>query len=91
MLDRNQVPKIETQNDISFNVFGYENKEAYPLYISKYNYPDKCGLLLLSKGELTHYVWIKDFNKFMYNKTKHKGKKHFCKSCFCTVSQKKEH
>ena len=56
-------------------------------YISKYNYPDKCDFVLLSKGELTHYVWIKDFNRFMYNKKKLKGKKHFCKSCLHCFSQ----
>ena len=25
-----------------------------------------------------HYVLIKDFNRFMTDKTKHHGKKHFC-------------
>ena len=29
----------------------------------------------------THYVLIKDFNKFMYNQTKHKHKKYFCMHC----------
>ena len=28
-----------------------------------------------------HYVYIKDFNRLMFNKTKHKNKKHFCKHC----------
>jgi len=30
-----QVPKIEDQNNRSINVFGYENKIKFPLYISK--------------------------------------------------------
>ena len=37
-------------------------------------------LLLLIKDNKSHYVYIKDFNKFMFHKTK-KKKKWFCKNC----------
>ena len=30
------------------------------------------NLLLITKDENKHYVLIKDFNKFMYQQTKHK-------------------
>ena len=30
-----QIPKIEDQNNISINVIGYENKNCFPLYVSK--------------------------------------------------------
>ena len=33
-------------------------------------------LLITGKNQL-HYVYIKDFNEFMSNKTKNKSKKHF--------------
>ena len=36
--------------------------------------------IILDKIEW-HYVYIKDFNKFMFNKTKHKNKIYFCKYC----------
>ena len=39
------------------------------------------NLLLITKGKNQHYVLIKDFNKFMYNQTKHKERKHFCMYC----------
>ena len=29
---------------------------------------------------ITNYS-IKDFNRYMFNKTKHKNKKHFCRYC----------
>ena len=29
--------KIEVQNSISVNVFGYEDKQFYPIYVSKQN------------------------------------------------------
>ena len=41
--------------------------------------------LLLIDDEKLHYVYIKDFNRFMFHKTKNNNKKWFCKSylqCF---------
>ena len=39
------------------------------------------NLLLITENENKHYVLIKDFNKFMYNQTKHKERKNFCMYC----------
>ena len=38
-------------------------------------------LLLLIDNNKSHYVCIKDFDRFMFHKTKNKIKKWFCKSC----------
>ena len=38
-------------------------------------------LLLISNKFVSHYVYIKDFNRLMFNETKNKGKKCFCKNC----------
>ena len=38
---------------------------------------------------LSHYVYIKDFDRIMFNKTKHKGKKYFCKNCLQCFSSEK--
>ena len=38
-------------------------------------------LLLLIDNDKSHYVYIKDFDRFMFHKTKNKNKKWFCKSC----------
>ena len=73
--------KIEEQNNININVFGYEEKQFYPIYISKKMHNQVLNLLLITKDEKEHYVLIKDFNKMMYNKTKHKERKHFCMYC----------
>ncbi|XP_068761891.1 uncharacterized protein [Montipora capricornis] len=73
-----QINKIEKQNKININVFGYEEKQKYPIYVSKEKYEDHMNLLLITENENKHYVLIKDFNKFMYNQTKHKERKHFC-------------
>lgn len=73
--------KIEVQNKIQINVFGYENKQFYPIYKSKNTeYEDEMNLLLFENRETNHYVYIQDCNRMTY-KTKHKHEKHFCLNC----------
>ena len=36
-----QYNKIEKQNEININVFGYENKQPYPIFVSKENMTDR--------------------------------------------------
>ena len=77
-------------NEININVFCYENTVVFPIYLSDQSFNDTLGLLLISN----HYVYIKDFNRLMFNKNKCKNKKWFCKSCLqCFSSEKvlKEH
>ena len=88
-----QFNKIEKKNNIRINVFGYENKQLFPLHISKENFDDHMELLLIT-GEsesdfLSHYVLIKDFNKFMHNQTKRKERKHFCMYCLQCFSSER--
>ena len=132
-----QYNKIEKQNSININVFGYEDKQPYPIYVSKEKFDDQMNLLLITgeseelvMGKPTnedlsaglvlqtfsksnnsfedddedddeehcsymrktygnHYVLIKDFNKFMYNQTKHKERKHFCMHCLQCFSSER--
>ena len=81
--------KIEKQNEININVFGYENKEPYPIHLSKEKYENHMELLLITEDKNKHYVLIKDFNNFMYNKTKHKERKHFCMHCLQCFSSER--
>ena len=73
--------KIEVMNKINVNVFCYGNKMVHPVYLSNQCFNDCLDLLLISNNFTSHYVYIKDFNRLMFNKTRHKGKKYFCKSC----------
>ena len=45
-------------------------------------------LLLVIDENKSHYVYIKDFDRFMFHKTKNENKKYFCKSCFQCFSSK---
>ena len=78
--------KIEIKNNICINVFGYENRLVFPIYISDQKFEDSMelhsmDLLLLINNNKLHYVYIKDFDRFIFHKTKNKNKKWFCKSC----------
>ena len=79
-LDINDYEKIEDRFPMQVNVFGYENK-IYPLYISKKSYNQTLNLLLITEKDKSHYVFIKDFNRLLLSRTKHKDKKHYCMSC----------
>ena len=84
-----QYNKIEKQNNIRINVFGFEEKQPYPIYVSKEKFKDHMELLLITENENKHYVLIKDFNKFMYNQTKHESRKHFCMYCLQCFSSER--
>ena len=81
--------KIEIMNNINISVFGNEKQEPYPVYISKEKFNDMLNLLLITKEKKQHCVLIKDFNKFMYNQTKHKERKHsVCTVCSASLMKK---
>ena len=84
-----QFNKIEKQNEININVFSYENKQPFPIYISKEKYENHIELLLITEDKNKHYVLIKDFNRFMYNQTKHKERKNFCMYCLQCFSSER--
>ena len=69
-------------------VFGYENKLVFSIYVSDQKSEDPMDLLLLNDDDKSHYVYIKDFDGFMFHKTKNKNKKWFCRSCLQCFSSK---
>ena len=62
--------KIELQNKISINFFCYEDKVVYLAYLSNQKFDDSMDLLLIPDKIKSHYVYIKDFNRFMFNQRK---------------------
>ena len=71
--------KIETKNNICIN-------GTFPIYVSDQKFENSMDLLHVIDADKLHYVYIKDFNRFMFHKTKNKNKKHFC--CFQCFSSK---
>ena len=81
---------IEKKNNICINVFCYENDLVYPADMSKQKFKDCMDLLPVNDENKPHYVYIKNFNRFMFNKTKHKSQKHFCRYCLQCFSSERD-
>ena len=73
--------KIEVKNNIWIHVFGYKNRLVFPILVSDQKYENSMDLLLIVDDDKSHYVCIKDFDRFMFHETKNKNKKYLCKSC----------
>ena len=80
--------KIETKNNICINVFCYENKLTFPIYVSDQKFENSMSLVVVIDKNKSHYVYIKDFDRFMFHKTKNKSKKYFSKSCLQCFNSK---
>ena len=65
-------------------MFGYENGMVFPIYVSDQTFKSSIDLLFLINDDQSHYVCIKDFNTFMFHKTKIKIKSGFVK-VVCSV------
>ena len=66
-------------------MFGYEKGLVFPIYVSDQKFEGSMDFVLLTDDDKSHYVYIKDFDRFMFHKTKNKNKKWFCRSylqCF---------
>ena len=77
--------RIEMQNKICINVLCYDNELTYSVYLLDQKFNDDMDLLLIPDECKSHYVYIKDFDRFMFNETKNKTRKYFCKcylQCF---------
>ena len=75
------MEKFERQNNVSINVFGFEDGEVFPLYLTKLqNGCKEVDLLYLSDDENQHYCWIKNLNKFL-RQTKKSHAHFYCRRC----------
>lgn len=61
-----QISKFENQNNISVNVFGYEDKEIFPKRITELKKKSHVNLLYLKDKDSFHYCLIKNLNRFLY-------------------------
>ena len=82
-----KINKIEIMNIVCINVYAHENKLAFRIYVSGQNFQDSMDLLLLKNDNNSHYVYIKNFDRFMFHKTKNRNKKWFCRSCLQCFSR----
>ena len=75
-------------------MYYYENKLTFPIYVSDQKSENSMDLLLVIDENNSHYVYIKDFDRCIFHKTRNKNKKHFCKiylQCFSSIKVLTEH
>ena len=65
-MEEKDFSRIEVKNNIC-NAFGYENGLIFPIYISDQKFEDSMDLLPLINDNKSHYVYIKDFDRFMFH------------------------
>ena len=82
-----QVSKFEKQNNISVNMFRFED-EYYPLYISPKQKETHVNLLLIQDNEKSHYSLIKNLDMMLSSGTKHKTRIYYCIYCLHGFSKK---
>lgn len=76
-----KIQKFEKQNNISINVFGYEN-DFFPLYISELESANaNVDLLYVEQDGNSHYCLIKDLNGVLRSTKRAKRKHYFCQRC----------
>ena len=91
-MEENDFSKIEKKNNTGINVSVYENWLTFPIYVSSQKFENSMDWLLITDDDKSHYVYIKDFNRFMFCKTKNKNKKYFRKiflQCFSSENELK--
>ena len=83
-----QINKIESQNNIALDVYGYE-KAVVPYHISGQPIEMPCISLLLlhDKQDNYHYCWIKHLSRLLFDQNKYKGKTYFCDRCLYGFSR----
>ena len=81
-LNINNVKKFENLNPaISINVFACDDKVGvYPVYITSYKSRKHVNILLLTQGDKSHYVWIKDMSRLL-SKPGYNHAKYYCNYC----------
>ena len=80
-MQENDISQIVKKKNICISMFCYESKLIFPIYIPDQKFENSMDLLIVTDGDKSHYVYIKDFDRLMFRKTKSKNKKYVCKHC----------
>ena len=71
-------------------MFCYEHKLTFSIYVSDQKFENSMDFLLAIDENKSHHVYIKDFDRFLFLKTKDKKKKIQCFSSKNVLTEHKE-
>jgi len=84
-----KVSKFEKQNNISVNGFGYEDKEIFPMHVTKLRETDHhVDLLYLKDGNKADYCLIINLNGFLSRTKTQDNETQFCHFCLQGFARK---
>jgi len=84
-----KIKKFEKQNQITVNVFGYEDKEIFPLHVTKIRESTHhVNLLYVKEGKTSHYCLITNLNRFLSRAKTQSNETHFCNFCYKVLPDK---
>ena len=69
------LARLKQNKTFALMCFLTSNRVGFPIYISDQEFENSIDLLLLIDKYKSHYVYIKDFDRFMFHKTKKKKQK----------------
>lgn len=72
---------MEKLNNLRINVFGCEEDEVFPLYISEREDSDCINLLLISNDDRYHYCLIRNMSRLLSNLSKNEHTVFICYRC----------
>ena len=77
--------KIETKNNICINVFCYENKLTFPIYISNQKFRNSVNLLPVTDENKSHYVYVRILTDLCFTKQRIKTKNPFARVVYSVL------
>ena len=85
-----QIVRLERQNpNLAINVFGWEDDRVIVHRISeKGGETPRINLMLVKKGENTHYCLVKRLSALLFDQSKNSNSKHFCERCLHGYSRR---
>ena len=73
-----QIPKVEKQNNLAINVFGWDKGVTIHRLSKQPHEIPRINMLLIEKAGKFHYTWIKNLNRLLYD---HRERNYFCERC----------
>ena len=84
------IEKFEKNNNILINIFGYDEKEIFPLRISENFLGKHVNILLIENDGNKHYCLIKSMSRlFSSQVNRHDGKIYVCNFCLQHFNKEK--
>ena len=80
---KHDLKGFEDDNDLSINVYCYEDEVVVPTRISEKRAGRHVDLLIIMNDDFHHYTWLKNMSRLLYGRDGHMAHRarHYCHRC----------